>query len=487
MKRNTLIRILLIWLLLIVASFSWNYHVIVSNTVLIVENKARAFFDQILVTRAWNSSHGGVYVPVSGKVKPNLFLNDSLRDVTTIGGLKLTKINPAYMTRQIAEINQLQNDLQFHITSLKPIRPENRADAWETRALKSFENGNPAILELVPNDSTPQYRYMAPLITAKSCLQCHSFQGYKLDDIRGGISISFPSKVYTETQNNQLRNLLFVHVAILLLGFLGLFRYYKMENKLFAIISQKNNELEADRIVLHQTIAEKDKFFSIVAHDLRSPFNSFLGLTEIMVKDSKTLSLDEMQQIALRLQKSASNLFRLLENLLAWSRVKNGSILLSQENINLKVIVEENISIFADYLKTKEINITTDIPDEMMVFADSRMLQSVIRNLISNAAKFSHKGGGIHVMAKPTGDNLIGISVGDSGIGMSPKILDQLFRIDVQINRKGTDNEPSSGLGLLLCKEFVENMGGTIWAISEEGKGSVFHFTMQGIKLQQKT
>ena len=236
MKTKNIIWISSIWIVLMIVSFWWNYHIVVTSTHKIVENKAQSFFSQILVSRSWNSFHGGVYVPITDKTQPNPYLKDTLRDVITTQGLKLTKINPAYMTRQIAEINKSENDLQFHITSLNPIRPANKSDEWESKALSSFADGKKEILELVNHDSTSMYRYMAPLITQQSCLKCHAIQGYKLGDIRGGISISFPSKIYNDSMSNQVLFLFIAHLIILLVGLLGIYLYFKMLNKFIAII-----------------------------------------------------------------------------------------------------------------------------------------------------------------------------------------------------------------------------------------------------------
>ena len=135
MRKPVLYSILIIWVIMITGSFSLNIYLIQSSTNEIVINKAEAFFEQIVVTRAWSAQHGGVYVPVTKKTQPNLYLKDSLRDIITIDGMELTKINPAFMTRQIADLNKTTYNLQFHITSLNPIRPANKADEWETKSL----------------------------------------------------------------------------------------------------------------------------------------------------------------------------------------------------------------------------------------------------------------------------------------------------------------------------------------------------------------
>jgi signal transduction histidine kinase len=234
---------------------------------------------------------------------------------------------------------------------------------------------------------------------------------------------------------------------------------------------QQKNELQ-------KINAEKDKFFSIIAHDLRSPFNSFLGLTEIMAEELPSLSLEQAQEIAKSMSKSANNLHRLLENLLQWSRMQQGAIPYNAEILQLDLLVAESIEMIYEPAKSKGIEIVTTINNDIKVLADPNMLQTVIRNLISNAVKFTQRDGKVYVSANVNADHITQISIQDTGIGMNRELLNNMFRIDVKTSRKGTDNEPSTGLGLLLCKEFVEKHGGRIWAESEEGKGSVFRFTI---------
>jgi signal transduction histidine kinase len=224
--------------------------------------------------------------------------------------------------------------------------------------------------------------------------------------------------------------------------------------------------------------AEKDKFFSIIAHDLRSPFNSFLGLTQIMAEELPSLTMAEIQEIAVKMSKSATNLYRLLENLLEWSQIKNGTFSFNPEVIQLCSIVDECIEMMNVSAKNKNIEIANNIAVEIKVFADRNMLQTIIRNLVSNALKFTTNGGKVNFSAKTSSKKNLEISIQDSGIGMSHELIANLFRIDLKTNRLGTENEPSSGLGLLLCKEFIEKQGGKIWVESEVGKGSTFSFSI---------
>jgi signal transduction histidine kinase len=235
-------------------------------------------------------------------------------------------------------------------------------------------------------------------------------------------------------------------------------------------ISLKNDELRKINI-------EKDKFFSIIAHDLRNPLSNFLGLTEIMAEQMSVLTLKEMQNISVKMRNSAANLSRLLENLLDWSRMQQGLIPFNPSFIQLLSLVDESISMAMEPARDKGIEITFDIPDDLEVFADTNMLKTVIRNLVSNAVKFTSKGGRIHRTAKSLDNSGVEISIQDSGIGMNREMMDHLFLFDFHTNRKGTEGEPSTGLGLMLCKDFLEKHGGRIWIESEEEIGSTFFIT----------
>ncbi len=237
-------------------------------------------------------------------------------------------------------------------------------------------------------------------------------------------------------------------------------------------------EIRLQKEELHFLNAEKDKFFSIIAHELRGPFNGFLGFTNMLVDDLDALTLKEIQKIAVSMRNSATNLFRLLENLLEWSRLQRGITTFVPAACNLNHLVSETLRPVMDSANKKGIIISIDIPVDLKVFADEYMLGSIFRNLASNAVKFTIKGGMVTIVAKQPTANSVEISVSDTGIGMNDEIMDGLFRPDLQTSRKGTDGEPSTGLGLIICKEFIEKHGGKLQVESEEGKGSVFRFTL---------
>jgi two-component system, sensor histidine kinase and response regulator len=230
---------------------------------------------------------------------------------------------------------------------------------------------------------------------------------------------------------------------------------------------------------LLQTInAEKDKFFSILAHDLRGPLSAFVAATQIITEEIQTMGFEEIKEITLSMKTSASNIYGLLENLLEWSRLRRGVMDFIPERINLKNKIEECINILSESARKKRIEVEISIQEVVDVLVDKHMFDTVIRNLISNAIKFTPPGGKVTITAGYNKDHAIEISVSDSGIGMTPELKNKLFLLNEKTSRKGTEGEPSTGLGLLLCKEFVEKHNGNLWVESEVGKGSTFSFTI---------
>ncbi|HAM10545.1 MAG: hypothetical protein A2X05_08955 [Bacteroidetes bacterium GWE2_41_25] len=243
-------------------------------------------------------------------------------------------------------------------------------------------------------------------------------------------------------------------------------------------ILEKNTAIEKTNQELVRINSEKDKFFSILAHDLRGPFSSIMMLTEEMAAEMPNLNREEINEIIKVLQSSSASLFRLLENLLNWARMKQGHIPFNPEKIKLSALVGESLSLLVEQAKAKKIEVTCIIPDEITVFGDKNMLQSVLRNLVSNSVKFTRPGGKIDIFASINRNDQIEIAVQDNGIGMNRELLQKLFHLDEKTNRPGTEGEISTGLGLLLCKDFVEKHNGRLWVESEKDKGSVFYISI---------
>ena len=256
-----------------------------------------------------------------------------------------------------------------------------------------------------------------------------------------------------------------------LLNFIALFRDITDRIQAEEEIKRKNEELQ-----LLNT--EKDKFFSIISHDLRTPFNNFLGFTQLLVEKLPTFTLKEIHKIAVSMRTTATDLFSLLENLLEWSRLQRDVVIFSPSSFMLMQKISESMSLVVESATKKEIDISYAIPDELTVFADENMLRSIICNLSANAIKFTPHAGKITITAKSLDNDWIEISVKDTGIGMNKEMVGNLFQVGINTSRTGTAGEPGTGLGLIICKEFIEKHGGKIWVESQKGKGSTFYFKL---------
>jgi PAS domain S-box-containing protein len=224
--------------------------------------------------------------------------------------------------------------------------------------------------------------------------------------------------------------------------------------------------------------AEKDKFFSIISHDLRSPFAGLMGMTDNLVYYFDKFSTDEIKKNIQLINNTSNRIFKLLENLLQWARLQRGRMEFIPENINLHDIVKSNIELLINNAKQKEILLVNDVNQEIIVFSDNNMLNTILRNLISNAIKFTNNFGSIIISATISTNNFVEIVVKDNGVGMNQDTLIKLFRIDTHHTSVGTANEKGSGLGLILCKELIERNNGTIRVESEQNVGTSFIFTL---------
>ena len=232
---------------------------------------------------------------------------------------------------------------------------------------------------------------------------------------------------------------------------------------------------------LQKSNSSKDKFFSIISHDLRNPFNSLLGFSELLANNIEDLTEDEIKESAKSLHRTATNLFNLLTNLLEWSRLQTGNFSFEKSEFSLGGLLNHVVSIYSDSLDAKNLKLIKEQDCEVNILADQNMIEAAIRNLISNALKFTRDGGTITVGCVKN-ENSAEIFVTDSGVGISSEDQERLFKIEKQFTTEGTKNEKGTGFGLLLCKELVEKNNGTIKVKSEKDKGSTFTISLPYLK-----
>ncbi len=228
---------------------------------------------------------------------------------------------------------------------------------------------------------------------------------------------------------------------------------------------------------LRELNATKDKFFSIIGHDLKNPFNSIIGFSNLLARQIQEKDYDGIAKYSMIIQNSSQRAMNLLMNLLEWSRSQTGKMEFNPEPIEVVALINEIAVLLNDSAQQKSITIYTEIPDKANVVADRPMIGTILRNLISNAIKFTNPGGEIVISTLQKPSELV-VTVADNGIGIKKEVVGMLFRIDASYKTMGTQNEIGTGLGLLLCKEFEDKHGGKIWVESEHGKGSKFCFTI---------
>jgi two-component system, sensor histidine kinase and response regulator len=243
------------------------------------------------------------------------------------------------------------------------------------------------------------------------------------------------------------------------------------------IIENTLEQLDKVNRELEEINAAKDKFFSILAHDLRNAFLTILGYSELLASRLSESPVKDLRNFSKHIESTSKNIYELLEKLLEWAKVQQGKIPFNREKIMLYPVVMDCIALFESASNKKEVNVENLVDRELLVWADKHMLYSVIRNFVGNAIKYNYKNGLVEINASWSNTDVI-ISIRDNGIGMSPDIKDSLFRVDIGKSIKGTDGEKGTGLGLILCKEFVEKHGGRIQVKSEPGIGTTFSFNL---------
>lgn len=251
----------------------------------------------------------------------------------------------------------------------------------------------------------------------------------------------------------------------------------KHQLNLQILVNERTSELKKANAELREINATKDKLFSIIAHDLRGPFTSLLGFSDLMIENINTYDADKFEKLLYHINSAAKSAYTLLENLLIWARSQNGQLLFRPRKTNISSLLKEVLISMSSLATIKNVSLKYSGSDDLIGLADSNMLNAIVRNLVSNAIKFCNSGGAIEVNASAKPD-LIEISIADNGVGISDEVKEKLFKTTTGLSLAGTAHEKGTGLGLLICREFIEKHGGKIWVESNLGEGSKFIFTL---------
>jgi len=380
------------------------------------------------------------------------------------------------------ELGEYGNAIEFCQKSLRLAQKHNiRKEIMDATELLSN-------IYAAKSDFPEAYNYLArarvlkdSIFTEESSKQLNELQT-KYETERKNKEIEYLKEVQ-ESQSN-LRNLLVIVILLILIIAFIIYRQLLQKRKTASLLQSKNDALENANIKLAESEtnlkelnATKDKFFSIISHDLRNPFISIIGMSDILIEDFNDLADEERINFIRQINSAGKFTHHLLENLLNWAGMQTSRITVSKTNFNLQDLIDEIIHLNSSNAKIKSIELLSSVEENSFVYADRFMIDTVIRNLVSNSIKFTNQGGKVRVASGKKDDKII-ITIEDNGIGIHENNLKKLFHIENQVKSKGTAGESGSGLGLILCKEFVEKNDGTLKVESEHGKGSRFIITL---------
>ncbi len=485
------ILIFLGWSALVAGSLAWNIHQLGHSTSRTAAAAVRASLNKDIAFREWATSHGGVYVPPTAETPPNPYLKLPDRDVVTTNGKALTLMNPAYMIRELHQRFPDQLGVKTHLTSLKLLNPDNAPDEWEAQALHGFDKGNLESLEESMINGQPYLRLMLPFKVKQGCLLCHAHQGYKVGDIRGGISASVPLAPYIADSKQLEDELKLSHGIIWIFGIIGvLLAYYyeyvsiirrkRVEQELLdykghleEIVQQRTTDLVLARNAAEAANKAKSIFLASMSHELRTPLNAILGFSSLMRKDP-TLGENQQQNLEI-INRSGTHLLTLINDVLEMSKIEAGRVQFEIAPLDLGSMVRDVTDMMEIRAREKGLRLLIDQSSHFprYINGDEARLRQILINLIGNAIKFTQQGGvTVRLGTKQNTISHLIIEVEDSGPGISKEDQQNLFQPFVQLGKQ-TDNK-GTGLGLSITRQFIELMGGSISLESTLGKGSLF-------------
>ena len=472
-----------LWTAVAAVSLGWNLAQAGRNTEEAARIHARASFQKDVLYRRWNAGNGGVYGAVSTHTPSNPYLQVDERDIRTPSGRELTLINPAYMTRQVHELGAAASGVLGHITSLKPIRPANRADVWETQALQAFEAGEGEWSAVQDVEGIPYMRLMRPLSTEKGCLKCHALQGYKLGEIRGGISVAVPMAPLRVVAQAQTDLLLAGHAVLWLLGLGGIGLGGRSVRG--ALLSRRR--AEAAREHLEGLLRQRQRMASIgtlaagMAHEINNPITGVINYAQL-IKDSAGADA-ELSEFAGEIMAAGERVASTIRSLLTFAHHQG----VSHRRADMPGIVEGAVVLVETMLRQESVALKVELAEGLPPMACHReQIKHVLLSLILNARDAlrerypqAEKRQGKPVVVtvnvlERDGGRWLRTTVEDYGVGVPEGVADRIF--DPFFTTK--NRAENAGLGLSISHGIVAEHGGELGWESVPGERTRFWFDL---------
>ena len=454
-----------LWCLLLFVLMQRGMRSEVSHATALAGLQARTLCAQMLDMRAWNAAHGGVYVRESEYGAANPWLPETMRRAALANGESLVRINPAYMSRQIAERSSTKG-ARLRITSSEPMRPENRADTWEDAALHSISLGQDAVFKL--EESAPglrHFRYMAPLRAEADCLYCHT--NTKLHDVLGGISVTLEAAPFLQAIQEYNETLGYTYTLMGLVGILGI-------GSLSFAINRK-------RLLAEHKEQVGRAFLANMSHDMRTPLTGIMGMAELLQEERDE---EKKRQACRYLHSAAAALLDMVADITTHAALDTGQIQCAQQPFALRASLEACLELFRPACSEKglalELAIAEDLPPVLL--GDEFRLRQALGNLVDNAVKFTERGGiRVEAEGESVGGNeyLLRLKIWDTGPGIAQEEQTRIFERFVRGSRGQMHSAPGTGLGLAITRELATLMRGAISLESTCGEGSCFTFSLR--------
>jgi len=449
--------------------------------------QARAAIERDISYRAWCSSLGGVYVPITNETHPDPYLKHENRDLTTTDGQRLTLISPAAMTNAVHDKENTPSYMISHLVSDKPLNDINACDPWEALNYKKlYHRETEEVSEIVKIHDQPHIRLIRPLFVSSDCMVCHAQNGYEVGDIRGAICVTLPVQNLLDRKYAIVRKVIVGYIVIWVIGVIGIaiawrrmLLYDHVQTQTIRTLRRNEAAIRRAKIEAEDANETKTLFLANMSHEIRTPMSAILGFTDLMY--NKEMKEEDRDHYIGIIRNNARLLLDMINDLLDMTKIESGKVQLESIPVSPCQVCEDVVTLMRVRALEKNIDIEAvyHFPIPNYIITDLARLRQILINLVGNAVKFTVHGKvtvEVQFQEEKNGTYLLDYIVRDTGIGMTEEEIKRLFEPFTQADASIHRSFGGTGLGLVISQKFANLLGGKIEVSSTTGVGSVFHF-----------